>query len=470
MTVEGVLAALEASILVFFLVLNGGYLVLNLIAFRGIRAWVQRWEGEARPWLHTGFEPAISLIVPVYDEEATVSAALRSLLQLEYPSFEIVVINDGSTDRTMEVLTHEFRLVRFHEVYRDRIRTMPVRGIYRSLEHPRIRVVDKENGRKADAVNAGLNVARNPLVLIVDGDSFLQRDSLLRVVQPFLDDPQVIACGGTVRIANGCTAEGGYLTEVRLPSDWTARFQVIEYLRAFLFGRMGWAPLRALCIISGAFGLFDREVLLRVGGLRHDSLGEDMELTVRLHRHFRLVERKPYRITFLPDPVCWTEVPENIGELGRQRVRWTRGLTEVLWGHRVMMLHPRGGPVSWLALPYMFLFEWLSAPLELLGYAAIVVTAIAGLLSFEGFVAFLGVALGAGIVLSLSSLVLEEISFSMYSRRRDVLWLVVTAVVENFGYRQINAFWRCRGILESMVGKKAAWGKMTRKADWAKAG
>jgi cellulose synthase/poly-beta-1,6-N-acetylglucosamine synthase-like glycosyltransferase len=467
-TALDVLAVAEATVLAFFVVLNGSYLLLNLLALRGIRAWVQRWEGEARPWIHTGFEPPISIIVPVHDEEATAAASIRSLLNLEYPDYEIVVVNDGSTDGTMDVLVREFGLVRFPEVYRDRIRTRPVRGIYRSSRYSRIRVVDKENGRKADAVNAGLNVARHGLVLIVDGDSFLQRDSLLRVVQPFQDDPRTIACGGTVRIANGCRAEEGYLTEIRLPDNWPARFQVVEYLRAFLFGRMGWAPLRALCIISGAFGLFDREVLLRVGGLRHDTLGEDMELTVRLHRHFLLVERRPYRIQFLPDPICWTEAPESLRDLASQRTRWTRGLSEVLWYHRVLLFHPRGGAVSWLALPFFLLFEWLSAPLELFGYLFIVGAAAFGILSLEGFLAFLGVAVGSGIVLSLSSILLEEMSFRLYPRRRDLLLLVATAVLENFGYRQLHAWWRCRGILQSLLRRRATWQSMTRKADWAR--
>ncbi len=466
MKLEDLGRLVEAWILVYFVALNGAYLLQNAAALFAVRAWAQRWSGESRPWIHTGFEPAITLVVPAYNEEAAIAASVRSLLQLEYPRFEIVVVNDGSSDRTMEVLKREFDLVPFPEVYRDRIRTKPVKGIFRSRRHRKLRVADKENGRKADAVNAGINLARSPLVLVMDGDSFLQRDSLLRVVQPFLEDPLTVACGGTIRIANGCTASGGFLTEVRVPGSWLARFQVIEYLRAFLFGRMGWAPFNALCIISGAFGLFDRETVVRAGGLRH-GLGEDMELTVRLHHLLRTVEKRPYRIAFLPDPVCWTEVPESLRVLGRQRIRWQRGLSETLWWHRGLIFHPRGGAVGWAALPFLLFFEWMSALLEVVGYVLILCLWAAGILSLTGFLTFMGVAIGTGIVLSLSSLLLEEVSFHMYPRFGDLAKLVAAAVLENFGYRQVNALWRFTGILYSVTGRKATWGAMPRTAAWA---
>jgi cellulose synthase/poly-beta-1,6-N-acetylglucosamine synthase-like glycosyltransferase len=465
---EDLLAGFETFILLFFVGINGGYLFQNLLALRGIRAYVQRWGGEARPWIHTGFEPPISVLVPVHDEEATVATSVRSFLQLEYPEFEVLVINDGSRDRTLEVLKTEFDLRPFPEAARDRVPTRPVRAVYRSARYPNLRVVDKENGRKADALNAGLNRASHPLALMVDGDSFLQRDSLLRVVQPFLEDPATVACGGTVRIANGCRAEGGFLTEVALPRSMLAKFQIVEYMRAFLFGRMGWAPLNALCIISGAFGLFHRETVLAAGGLRADALGEDMELTVRLHRRLRIEAPRRYRITFLPDPICWTEAPEDLGSLSRQRARWQTGLSEVLWWHRSMLFHPRAGAVGWLALPFFALFEWLSAALEVLGYAALLACLVAGVLSLKGWLAFMGVAVGTGVVLSMSALLLEEISFHVYPRRRDVAVLMLHAVIENLGYRQLNAFWRFHGMVRFLLGRKAAWGAMTRKAGWAK--
>jgi cellulose synthase/poly-beta-1,6-N-acetylglucosamine synthase-like glycosyltransferase len=467
-TGDGLLFGFEASILAYFVGINAAYLAQNLLALRGIRAYVQRWGGEARPWIHTGFEPPISVIVPMHDEEATAATSVRSFLQLEYPEFEVVVVNDGSKDRTLEVLVEAFDLRPFPEASHDRVPTRPVRGVFRSARYPNLRVVDKENGRKADALNAGLNRAVHPLALMVDGDSFLQRDSLLRVVQPFLEDPTTVACGGTVRIANGCTATGGFLTDIALPRSTLAKFQIVEYMRAFLFGRMGWAPLNALCIISGAFGLFHRETVLAAGGLRADALGEDMELTVRLHRRLRLEEPRPYRITFLPDPICWTEAPEDLGTLGRQRARWQHGLSEALWWHRKLFFHPRAGAVGWLALPFFAVFEWTSAAVEVLGYAALLAFLVAGILSLEGYLAFMGVAVGTGVVLSTSALLLEEMSFHVYPRRRDLGVLLLHAVLENFGYRQINAFWRFHGMVRFLLRRKSVWGAMPRTATWAK--
>src|SRR6185369_10958297 len=279
------------------------------------------------PEIFTGFEPKISVLVPAYNEEANIAASIRSLLQLDYPDYEVVVINDGSRDRTLDVLREEFALQEFPEAFLVRLQTRPVRGLYRSLVHPQLRVIDKVNGGKADALNAGINGARFPLFCGVDADSILQQDSLRLVARPFLEDPSTVACGGTIRIANGCQMSGGALVRAGVPRSYLALCQTVEYLRAFLFGRAGWSPLNALLIISGAFGLFDKEVVVQVGGYRTDSIGEDMELVVRLHRILRK-RRQKYRIALVPDPVCWTEAPEDLQTLKNQRVRWQRGLSD----------------------------------------------------------------------------------------------------------------------------------------------
>jgi cellulose synthase/poly-beta-1,6-N-acetylglucosamine synthase-like glycosyltransferase len=387
------------------------------------------------------------------------------MLQLTYSEYEVVVVNDGSKDATLDVLKRELGLLPFPEAYRRQIPTKEIRAIYRSTRFPNLRVIDKFNGGKADSLNAGINASRYPLFCGVDADSILQRDSLLRVVQPFLDDERTVASGGTVRIANGSRVRGGFLEAAGIPRNWLARFQIVEYLRAFLFGRLGWSPMNAVLIISGAFGLFDRARVIEAGGYRHDTVGEDMELVVRLHRYHR-ERRIPYRIRYVPDPICWTEAPEDAGTLGRQRSRWQRGLSESLSRHAAWALGPKGGAAGWLAWPFMALFEWFGPLVELAGYAFMLAGFALGIVSPLALTVFLSVAIGMGIMLSVNGLLLEALSFRVYSRKRDILLLFAVAVIENFGYRQLNTLWRCRGLWQWATRRKQKWGVMKRSGTW----
>jgi cellulose synthase/poly-beta-1,6-N-acetylglucosamine synthase-like glycosyltransferase len=295
----------------------------------------------------------------------------------------------------------------------------------------------------------------------MDADCILERDALVRVARPFLEDRTTIAVGGIVRIVNGCTVEHGELVRVCLPRRPLPRFQVLEYLRAFLSGRMGWAALDATLIISGAFGLFRRSIVVEVGGFATDTVGEDMELVVRLHRHCR--ERKiPYRITFVPDPVAWTECPESLRVLGRQRDRWQRGLTEVLTRHWRMLLNPRYGRVGLVAYPYFFFLEMLGPAVEIAGYAAFLVLLTIGSVSVRYAVAFLSVAVILGITISIAAVGLEELTFRRYPRLRDLLHLFLLAVLENVGYRQLSSYWRVHGMI-SLLRRRKGWGTMTRR-------
>ena len=465
MRFETIIAIFEWLFLLYLLGLTAGYLMLDLVAAVHLRSYMEERALANLPHGYTGFEPQISLLVPAYNEEATIAASVRSLLQLSYSEFEIVVVNDGSKDRTLQVLIDEFSLVPFPEAYDRRLPTKPIRTVYHSTAHPNLRVIDKENGGKADALNAGINLSRYPLFCGIDADSILQRDSLQLVVQPFLDDPHTVACGGTVRIANGCEVTNGFLTKVGLPSNMLALFQIVEYLRAFLFGRLGWSPINAMLIISGAFGLFHKDTVVGIGGYQHDTIGEDMELVVRLHRHLRLTG-KPYRITFTPDPVCWTEAPEDLKTLKNQRIRWQRGLCESLTKNLDLLCHPKSGAVGWLAFPFMAIFEWLGPAIEVFGYLFVTIGFIVGFVSFQTWLMLLLAAISMGILLSVSAFFLEEISFHVYPKPRHVLLLFLGAILENFGYRQLNSLWKLIGLYQWMRGKKAAWGTMTRKASW----
>lgn len=406
--------------------------------------------------------PPIALLAPAYNEALTIAQSVHSLLSLQYPSFEVIVINDGSSDETLQVLIDTFGLKPVQRHHDLPIEHRPIRGIYGGEHQPRLIVVDKENGGKADALNAGINVSRAPIFCSMDADSLLEPDALLRAVRPFVEDPErTIAVGGTVRIANGCRIEHGRVLEVRPPRNLLALLQTVEYLRAFLMARLAWSRINALTIISGAFGLFRRNRVIEVGGYTHGTVGEDMELVVKLHRLMR--EKKlPYRVAFVPEPVCWTEAPEDLRVLGRQRSRWHRGALETFERHWDMMFKARYGRVGVVGFGYIFLVDVLGPIVELLGYVLIPLFWAMGLLSIEYLLAFAAVTFTFGIFISVGSLALEETSLRRFPRATDLVLLTGVAVLENFGYRQLNNLWRLRGLWQ-FLRRSQSWGTMTRK-------
>lgn len=459
--VRSLTLAVNALVLAYFTLLNVFYLGTSLFAFRALRRYSLRLKAiDVEDLLNSAGAPPITLITPAYNEEATIVDSVRSLLTLKYPEYDIFVVNDGSRDGTLEVLTEAFDLAPTVRARLADVPTRPIRGLYRSGRYPNLWVIDKENGGKADALNAGLGHARTPLFCAMDADSLLEREALVRVVRPFLEDASTVAAGGIIRVVNGCTVRSGEVTRVRLPASLLARFQVLEYLRAFLSGRMGWDALDATLIVSGAFGIFRRDIVAEAGGFATGTVGEDMELVVRLHRH--CAERGlPYAITFVPDPVAWTEAPETIRVLSRQRDRWQRGLAEALTLHRTMLLNPRYGRVGMLAFPYFYFLEMLGPVIELAGYMSFAVSVALGWASPQFVVAFLLVAIVFGMALSAAAVGLEELTFRRYPRTLDLVGLFWLAVAENFGYRQLVAFWRAKGML-SWLKKVEGWGEMTR--------
>ncbi len=457
----------DLLILGYLLTLNSLYLGFSIVAFFWLMEHRRRWTSRALDTvLRSPATPPVSLIVPAYNEEATIAESLRGLLLLNYPQFEVVVINDGSKDRTLETAIPAFGLMRAPVAYQQPIETAAVRGLYRSLDHPDLVVIDKANGGKADAINAGLNAARHDLVCVIDADSLLEELALARAVLPFIEDPSTVAMGGIIRIVNGCTVEAGRVTEVRLPTHWLARFQVVEYLRAFLAGRVAMSAVNALLIVSGAFGMFRRSIVVEAGGFRTDTIGEDMEVVVRLHRLQRQRERK-YRIVFQPDPVCWTEVPESVKILGNQRNRWQRGTLQVLTAHAGMMGSPRYGVVGLFAMPYFAIFEAASPLVEFAGYVVNSVALAAGLVDVVFAQLFLLAAIGFGALISVLSVLLEEVSFRRYPRVQDLIMLAAIGVIENFGYRQLTTWWRLKGTIDFLRGRQG-WGQMVRKGFAAK--
>jgi cellulose synthase/poly-beta-1,6-N-acetylglucosamine synthase-like glycosyltransferase len=449
-------------VLAYFIALNSIYLGMSLLAFGALRRYALRMQTvDAAELMAAAGMPPVTLLAPAYNEEATCVESTKSLLTLRYPDYDIVVVNDGSKDRTLAVLEEAFEL---EEAARAPVATIPtaeVRTVMRSRRHPNLWVIDKGNGGKADALNAGLNYCRSPLFCAMDADSLLEPDALTRIVRVFLEDSTTVAAGGVIRIVNGCKVRSGIVEEVGMPKSLLARIQVLEYLRSFLSGRMGWDALDATLIISGAFGMFQRSVVTEAGGYSTNTVGEDMELVVRIHRHCREVGR-PYRIAFVPDPVAWTECPETLRVLGRQRDRWQRGLVESTWRHRRMLLNPRYGKVGMLAFPYFFFLEVFGPIIEGLGYLTFLAAVLLGRASMPYVVAFLAVAFALGLALSFAAIGLEELSFRRYPRFRDILRLLAVAVIENVGYRQLSTYWRIRGMVSKLRGTHS-WGAMERR-------
>lgn len=460
--VSQALMLFDLGVLAYFLAINTLYLVFSIVAFFVLIQHRRRWTSRALDIvMRSPATPAISVIAPAYNEEATIEQSLRSLLLLNYPKFEVVVVNDGSKDRTVEKMIEAFGLMKAPVAYPQPIETQPVRALYRSLDNPDLVVIDKHNGGKADAINAGINAARHPLVCVIDADSILEPQALMRAARPFVESPHTLATGGIIRIVNDCKVESGRVTQIGMPSSWLARFQVVEYLRAFLSGRVAMSAANALLIISGAFGVFRRDAVIEVGGFRHDTIGEDMEIVARLHRRWK-DQGKPYRIVFQPDPVCWTEAPESLKILSSQRNRWQRGTCQVLTYHLAMLLNPKYGSVGLFAMPYFLIFEAAGPIIEASGY---VVTALAiafGLIDvvFAQLLFLCAVVFGA--LISLTAVLLEEMSYRRYPKVRHLLLLAALGVIENFGYRQLTTWWRLRGVIDSFR-KKQGWGAMTRK-------
>jgi cellulose synthase/poly-beta-1,6-N-acetylglucosamine synthase-like glycosyltransferase len=410
------------------------------------------------------FTPPITLIVPAHNEEMFIIDSVKALLALDYPNLEVVVVNDGSHDNTLAELTRSFQLRIVRVLYISEIPSARVREIYKSAIDPRLIVIDKDSaGGKADAVNAGLNAATSPYVCIVDADSILEKDSLLRIMTGVFSDPQrVMAAGGIVRVLNGCQVSGGELKKVKLPRGSLEVIQVIEYLRAFLIGREAWAYFNALPIISGAFGIFRTDLVRQVKGYRSHAIGEDFDLVVRMHRHLQ-DQKKDYHISFVPDPTCWTEVPADLRSLARQRARWHKGLIDTLWPNRDMLFRPRYGRIGFLILPYMWLFEFFAPVVELIGYSTIILAFILGMLGRQFFILFLIFGYAFATLISIGSVLLEEMTYRRYGDWREVARLLLYCLLEHFPYRQMTLIWRLQGIWQYLRGD-LRWREMKRTA------
>ena len=454
---------ISTIILIYFFLINSLYLlfvilsVFGIFHYRNTTAYVSFKEIFQMPLIKP-----ISIIAPAYNEGMGIVESVKSLLALEYPLYEVIVVNDGSTDDTLKKLIKAFDLKKSKRVFRKTIETKPIKGIYICPSNPKLVVVDKVNGKKADALNAGLNVSRYPLFCGIDGDSVLEKDSLLKMSRPFLEDPvKTVGAGGIIRLSNGCRVKSGQVVKVGLPRNALARFQILEYLRAFLGGRIGLSMLKSILIISGAFGLFRKDIAIQCGGYRTKTIGEDMDLVVRMRKY--LHEKKiPFEFRFIPDPICWTEAPETLKSLAGQRNRWHRGLVESLSYSSKMILNPRYGVTGMFAMPFYVIFEMLGPLIEVTGYVIFTALVLMGQFNQPFAILFFLFAVVFGILLSLLAVLLEEYSTRRYPRLRDIIIIVAFGLLENVVYRQWLAVIRAMAFLDLAKGKEE-WGEIKKK-------
>ncbi|MCD2423420.1 glycosyltransferase family 2 protein [Niabella pedocola] len=466
--------------------MNWGFLILEIFAFGIFLYSIVLFAfyvfigvfsiGETRKYIHQNrvtdyrriasslHAPSVSIIAPAYNEGLTIVDNVRSLLSIYYYNLEVIIVNDGSKDNSLQKLIDAYQLEKIDFFVPDQIPTKEVRGVYKS-RNPVLRkvvVVDKVNGGKADALNVGVNIACNDYIICIDVDCVLEQDAILKMVKPFMEatTQRVIASGGVIRIANSSLVEHGSLVKVKLPKDYLPRMQTLEYIRAFLLGRMAWSRLNGLLLISGAFGAFDKEIVIKCGGYNRNTVGEDMELVVRMRRYME--ERKePYKVTYIPDPLCWTEAPASYKVLGRQRNRWIRGTYETLKFHKVMFFNPRYRLLGMVSYPYWFFFELLAPVIEFLGFIAFLVMVFAGLVDWELFFALFAVVIGFNYLYSVFAVYMEVKTYNQYRRKTDIAKLLLTSLSEPFNFHPFVVWSSIRGLVD-ILRNQHSWGDMAR--------
>ncbi len=453
-------------ILVYAVFIMGSYLILSGLSIIELKSYLKKNSFvNYQILLSSEYAPALSLIAPAYNEGKTIIENVKSLLSLSYNNYQVIVVNDGSKDNSIELLIKAYDLIPSDQIYDAKIATKSVKAIYQSRNpaFKRLLVVDKENGGKADALNVGINIAQNPYVVCIDVDCILDKDSLLKLAKPFMESntKRVIATGGVVRIANQCIIKDGRLEEIHVPDKLLPRIQVLEYLRAFLLGRMAWERLDGLLLISGAFGAFDKEIAMLAGGYSTKTVGEDMELVVRMRRYMH-EHNLPYTVSFIPDPLCWTEAPESFSIFKKQRSRWMRGTIETLWTHRKMFFNPKFKMLGLVSVPYWTFFEFLAPLLESIGLIITFVFIALGMVKLDIFVILMLFVYFYSIMFSVLALLTEELTYHKYAKTKDYLKLLEGAFVEPFHFHLMSVYAALVGYYEKIKGTHG-WGEMTRK-------
>ncbi len=422
--------------------------------------------GDLSKIMASPLAPSITIIAPAYNEGMTIVENIRSLLSLQYVNYEVMVVNDGSKDDTLEKMILAYDLVKTERKTDPQCKSKPIRGIYKSKQRSfsKLTVIDKDNGGKSDALNTGLHLSESKYVGCIDVDCLLLPEALLHVVKSFSQrtKKRVVAVGGVIRVANSCVISGGTLEEIRLPKSWLAKFQLLEYTRSFILGRMAWGRIDSLLIISGAFGFFDREIALVVGGYDTNTVGEDMEIVFKMRRYMN-DQNLAHTVEYIPDPLCWTEVPESAKILINQRDRWARGNLETLHKHREMFFNPKYGKLGMLSYPYWFFYEWLAPLLEFFGFFTIILFYFLGILNLAFFVAITLMVYTFSVMFSFYAILWDVYSYNQYKKTKDIFTLMLCAIVEPFMFHPLVVYAAVRGNFKKLFKINSGWGTITRK-------
>ena len=450
------LTTLLNALFIYYGVLHGLYLMLILLGATQLRRYHQGIHvGDFRRIAESPLTLPFTVIIPAYNEEMVIVGTIEAALKLRYPEHEVIVVNDGSSDATLQALVRHFGLRKVHKVGPRRLETQPVRGIYECQDHPNLLVIDKDNGQRADAINAAANFARYPLLCIMDADCIFEEDALLRAVRPFLRSRNVIAAGGIVRPANGLVVRNGRIEGFGLPRGMLPLVQAVEYLRSFQWARLGLARLNSMLSISGAFMVVRKDVFIDIGGVDADTITDDIEFSIRLYKYaYEHSGRERQEIDYIPDPVCYTEVPETLRSYVNQRNRWQRGSMQALFRHWRMTFNPRYGLAGMFGMPFFLLFEVFSALIEGAGYVLVFFAVAAGLATWQQVLVFLVLAVVLGALLSVSAVLLQERTRMRAAGTRDLMRLLGAALVENFGYHQLHLAVRLIGTFDYLVRRR----------------
>lgn len=450
------------TVVLFILFILMGYLsTRNSIHYRNKNSF-----GDMSKIMASPLAPSITIIAPAYNEGISIVENIRSLMSLRYVNYEVMVVNDGSKDDTLQRMIDAYDLEKIERKIDPNWKSKPIRGIYKSSNKAfsKLTVIDKVNGGKSDALNTGIALSTSRYVGCIDVDCLLLPDALLHVVKSFYQrsDKRVIAVGGVIRVANSCVISGGQLEEINLPKNWLARFQLLEYTRSFILGRMAWGRIDSLLIISGAFGFFDREIALAVGGYDTKTVGEDMEIIFKMRRYMHDL-KIPYTIEYIPDPLCWTEVPEDLKTLVNQRDRWTRGNLETLFKHKDMFFNSKYGRLGLLSYPYWFFYEWLAPLLEFFGLLSIILFVYLGILNWDFFIAITMMIYTFSVMFSFYAILWDVYSYNEYKKTKDILILMLCSLVEPIVFHPIVVWSAVRGNFKKLFRVKSGWGLQARK-------
>ena len=450
---SGVAEIVFVVLLGYFLVLNCLYAAITAAAFVSLRRMTRPCVDFDRLAGSAATLP-VSVLVPAYNEQQVLSHAITSILASAYPEFELIVTNDGSTDETLNTVIRDFELEPCDLFHPSPIATAAVRATYRSRRHPNLWLIDKDNGGAADALNAGLNAARYPCVAHVDADCLVEPDALMRLMRPinFAPDELVVA-GAHLRPANGLEVNGHGIVAKALPKRLVERFQLVEYLSAFVLNRLGWAGLNSIAVISGGCGAWPKRLLMELGGFSTENTHFDIEATI--HAHAELRDRGvSYEIINVPDAIVYTQVPSTWGDLLLQRKRWQRVVFEVLRKYWRLILNPRYGYFGMLGMPYLLVFEGLGPFVEVFSYGFVIALAIAGELSAGSFVLFLCFSFGLTALIRILSLVADVLYFRSYPSG-SLVTLAVLAFFEPLIFHVVQLPHRIAAFFEFLRGHRA---------------